>query len=70
MKAGDLLFVSGSLGFDPHTMQLVEGGVEAQTEQALKNLQTIVEAAGSSLGQVIKTTVRATDAGGASFLFQ
>jgi 2-iminobutanoate/2-iminopropanoate deaminase len=49
-------------------MQLVEGGVEAQTEQALKNLQTIVEAAGSSLGQVIKTTVRATD--GASFFFQ
>jgi 2-iminobutanoate/2-iminopropanoate deaminase len=57
VKAGDLLFVSGSLGFDPKTMQFVEGGVTAQTEQALKNLKAVVEAGGSSLGQVIKTTV-------------
>jgi enamine deaminase RidA (YjgF/YER057c/UK114 family) len=57
VKAGDLLFVSGNLGLDPHTMQFVEGGVVAEAEQALNNLQTVVEAAGSSLGKVIKTTV-------------
>jgi len=39
-------------------MQIVEGGVEAQTEQALQNLKAVVEAAGSELGKVAKTTVR------------
>jgi enamine deaminase RidA (YjgF/YER057c/UK114 family) len=43
---------------DPTTMTIVEGGIEAQTEQALKNLRAIVEDGGSSVGQVIKTTVR------------
>ena len=57
IKAQGLLFVSGNLGFDPIKMQLVEGGVGPQTEQALKNLQAVVEDGGSSLGQVIKTTV-------------
>jgi len=38
-------------------MQVVEGGIEAQTEQALKNLKAVVEAAGSELGKVVKTTV-------------
>jgi 2-iminobutanoate/2-iminopropanoate deaminase len=58
IKANGLLFVSGSLGFDPATMAIVEGGIEAQTEQALKNLRAILEDGGSSVGQVIKTTVR------------
>ena len=39
-------------------MTIVEGGIEAQTEQALKNMQAIVEDGGSSVGQVVKTTVR------------
>ena len=58
IKVNGWLFVSGSLGFDPATMTIVEGGIEAQTEQALKNLQAIVEDGGSSVGQVVKTTVR------------
>jgi 2-iminobutanoate/2-iminopropanoate deaminase len=39
-------------------MQIVSGGVEAQTEQVLKNLKAVVEAGGSELGKVVKTTVR------------
>lgn len=42
---------------NPETMQVVEGGVEAQTEQALKNLKAVVEAGGAELGRVVKTTV-------------
>ncbi|TFK42063.1 Endoribonuclease L-PSP/chorismate mutase-like protein, partial [Crucibulum laeve] len=57
IKVGDLLFASGCIPLDPSTMQVVEGGVEAQTEQALKNLKAVVEAGGSELGKVVKTTV-------------
>ncbi|KAI0801469.1 Endoribonuclease L-PSP/chorismate mutase-like protein [Fomes fomentarius] len=57
VRVGDLLFLSGSLGLDPATGKLVEGGVEAQAKQALKNLKVIVEAGGSELGKVVKTTV-------------
>jgi len=57
VKVGDLLFVSGSLGIDPTTGKLVSGGVEAQTEQALKNMKTIIEAGGSTVNKVVKTTV-------------
>jgi 2-iminobutanoate/2-iminopropanoate deaminase len=56
-KVGDLLFVSGSIPLDPKTGQIVPGGVEAQTEQALKNMKAIVEAAGSDLGKIVKTLV-------------
>ncbi|RXW24572.1 hypothetical protein EST38_g1304 [Candolleomyces aberdarensis] len=57
IKAGDLLFCSGCIPLDPASMQVVEGGVEAQTEQALKNLKAVVEGAGAELGKVVKTTV-------------
>ena len=49
--------ISGQLGFDPETAVLVEGGVEAQTHQALKNLKAILESAGADLENVVKTTV-------------
>jgi 2-iminobutanoate/2-iminopropanoate deaminase len=52
------VFVSGCLGFDPKTGTFVEGGVEAQTRQALQNLKSIVEASGSQVGKIVKTTVR------------
>lgn len=52
------VFVSGCLGFDPDTGTFVEGGVEAQTHQALKNLKSVIEASGSEVGKVVKTTVR------------
>ncbi|THG99280.1 hypothetical protein EW026_g3028 [Hermanssonia centrifuga] len=57
IRVGDLLFCSGSLGLDPSVGKMVEGGVEAQAEQALKNLKAVVEAGGSELGKVVKTTV-------------
>lgn len=56
-KAGAFLFASGQLGINPASGDLVAGGVEAETRQALTNLKAVVEAGGSSLGQVLKTTV-------------
>jgi 2-iminobutanoate/2-iminopropanoate deaminase len=61
IKAGMFVFASGSLGMDPSTGELVPGGVEAQTRQSLKNLSEILSSAGSSLDQVVKTTVFLTD---------
>jgi 2-iminobutanoate/2-iminopropanoate deaminase len=57
MKAGHFVFCSGQLGLDMQSGNLVEGGVEAETRQALVNLTNILEAAGSSLERVVKTTV-------------
>ena len=57
VKAGHFVFCSGQLGLDQATGNLVEGGVEAETRQALVNLSVILEAAGSSLERVVKTTV-------------
>ena len=61
VKANGFLFLSGQVGFDPQTQQLVDGGVARQTERALENLKGIVEAAGSSLHHVVKTTVYLAD---------
>lgn len=58
--AGDLVFVSGQSGRDPHTDH-VAPTVEAQTEQALRNVATILEASGSSLGRVVRCGVFLTD---------
>jgi hypothetical protein len=57
IKVGNLLFCSGCIPLDPVSAQIVVGGVEEQTEQALKNLKAVVEAGGSELGKVVKTTV-------------
>ncbi len=57
VKAGQLLFVSGQLGLDPATGDFVDGGVEAETRQALTNLKAILEAGGCTLKKVVKTTV-------------
>jgi 2-iminobutanoate/2-iminopropanoate deaminase len=61
MVTGDLVFVSGQVPIDPATGSLVEGGVAAQTEQTLRNMGAILEAAGTSLANVVKTTVFLTD---------
>lgn len=60
-RMGNLLFVSGQLGVDPATGKLKPGGQVAEYEQALDNLKLILEAAGSSLAQVAKTTVFMTN---------
>ena len=57
VKTGNLLFTSGMIPIDPATGQLVEGGIEVQAEQALKNIKNLVEASGSSLEKVVKTVV-------------
>ena len=54
---GGLIFVSGQIPLDPATGQVVGDDAGAQTERVLKNLAAVLEAAGSSLGQVVKTTV-------------
>lgn len=57
IKAGNLLFCSGQIGFDPATGIIVEGGVEAETRQVLINVTSILEAAGCTRENVVKTTV-------------
>ena len=63
VRSGDLLFLSGQIPLDPATGQLVGGGIEAQTERVLKNLEAVLAAAGASLKDVVKTTVYLTDLG-------
>jgi len=55
--AGGFVFVAGQLGLDPATGQIVEGAVTEQMERVMANLRAILEAAGSSLDAVVKTTV-------------
>jgi len=55
--SGQLIFCSGQVALDPQTGQLIEGDVGAQTCRALENLSAVLHAAGSSLAQVVKTTV-------------
>lgn len=57
IRAGDFVFCSGQLGLDPSTGNLVSGGVEAETRRALQNLSAVLQAAGTSLERVVKTTV-------------
>jgi 2-iminobutanoate/2-iminopropanoate deaminase len=57
IKAGDLLFTAGEAGVDPASGRLVEGGITAQTRQALENIRAILEAAGSSPQRVVKRGV-------------
>ena len=61
IRANGFIFVSGQIPLDPQTQQLVEGDVARQTERVLENLKGIVEAAGSSLNRVVKTTVYLKD---------
>lgn len=57
IRANGLIFASGQIPLDPATGQIVAGGIKEQTERVLKNLKAVVEAAGSSLDRVVKTTV-------------
>jgi 2-iminobutanoate/2-iminopropanoate deaminase len=57
IRAGGFIFVSGQIPLDPATGAVVEGDITSQTHQALKNLSAILEAAGSGLGKVVKTSI-------------
>ena len=54
---GGLVFCSGQIPLDPRSLKVVEGGIEEQTEQVLKNLAAVLKAAGSDPSKVLKTTV-------------
>ena len=61
--AGGFVFASGQIPIDPATGQFVEGGIAEQTEQVLRNVSNLLEAAGTSLARVVKTTVFLADMG-------
>jgi len=61
MKINGMIFVSGQIAIDPATGSIVDGDVQAQTRQVLNNVKAVLEAAGSSLDKVAKTTVYITD---------
>ena len=61
--AGELVFCSGQIPFDPATGKLVEGDIAVQTARVIDNLRAILAAAGSDLAHVVKTTVFLTDLG-------
>jgi len=57
IRLGNLIFTAGQIALDPGTQQVIPGGIAEQTTRVLENLKAILESAGSSLAQVVKTTV-------------
>ncbi len=60
VRAGDTLYLSGQIGLDPQSMQLVDG-IEAQIHRVFRNLSAVAEAAGATLGDAVKVNVYLTD---------
>lgn len=61
VKVGDFVFTAGQIGMDPETGQMTGTDIASQTRQALRNLRAILEAAGSSMTGVVKTTIFVDD---------
>lgn len=61
VRAGNLLFLSGQIPLVPESGRMVEGRIGEQTHQVLRNLSAVIEAAGGSLSDVVKTTIYMTD---------
>lgn len=61
IEAGDLIYFSGQIPIDSATGKIIEGDIKAQTEQCLKNLSVVLDAAGVNSDDVVKTTVYLTD---------
>jgi 2-iminobutanoate/2-iminopropanoate deaminase len=61
IRANGLMFVSGQIPLDPRTQELLSGDITAQTERVLENLKGILEAGGSSLQKIVRTTVFLAD---------
>jgi 2-iminobutanoate/2-iminopropanoate deaminase len=59
--SGDLVFTSGQIPLDPKTQEMVKGDIRAQAERVMENLRSVLEAAGASFGQVVKTTIFLAD---------
>lgn len=61
VQIGDLIYSAGQIPLVPETGKMIEGGIEVQTRQVMQNLSAVLEAAGSNLSNVIKTTIFVTD---------
>jgi len=61
VRAGDTVYLSGQVPFDPATMQLVSGDIEVQARRVFENLKAVAEAAGGSLAHAVKFTIFLTD---------
>lgn len=61
VKAGGFIFLSGQIPLDPATGNVVDGGIKEQTERVMLNLKAVLEAAGSDMGSVVKTTIYLTN---------
>ena len=61
IKVGNFIFTSGQIAIDPEKNELISGGIQEQTRRVLENLKAVLEAAGSSLENVVKTTVYLSD---------
>ncbi len=61
VRVGDLIYSAGQVALVPETGKLMEGDIETQTRQVMENLAAVLQAAGSSLTQVVKTTIFVTD---------
>jgi 2-iminobutanoate/2-iminopropanoate deaminase len=63
IKTDALVFTAGQIGLNPATGKLVDGGIEAETQQVLNNLKAVLEAAGTNFERVVKTTIFLTNMG-------
>ena len=63
IRAGNLLFISGQVGFDPATGALIDGDISAQTDRVMRNIGALLEAAGTDFAHVVRTTVFLADMG-------
>ena len=61
LRAGDTLYMSGQIPLDPQTMQIVDGGIDAQARQVFANLRAVAAAAGATLNDIVKLTILMTD---------
>lgn len=61
VRINKMVFLSGQIAIDPHTQQFIDWDIEIQTRWVLDNLKAVVEASGSSLENVVKTTIYLTD---------
>jgi reactive intermediate/imine deaminase len=61
VRAGDTLYMSGQIPLDPKTMQIVDGGIDAQARQVFANLRAVATAAGATLNDIVKLTILMTD---------
>jgi len=60
-RHGDVVYLSGQIGLEPKSMEVVEGGIDAQIHRVFQNLRAVCEAAGGSLAQLLKLNVYLTD---------